>query len=140
MFDPLRFLTPSYLFDVNPSGSFISSYILLIFFGLLLLAAIVILVLLRVKKFAPPLKKILRPLPGHLEIFALVGIFLVLFRLSAAYYLSMRFWLLVWFIAFIWYIVLLSQKVRLYPKQLQEHLRREEAHQYAPVGKKKRHH
>lgn len=138
MFDPLRFLSPAYLFDVNPGSTFPGYWILLLFFGLLLLVAIFILIYLRVRKVYPPLKKILRPLPTRLEVFALVGIFLVLFRLSAAYYLSMRFWLLVWFIIFIWFLISLSQKIRAYPEALRAYLSKEENQKYVHTSKKKR--
>jgi hypothetical protein len=74
----------------------------------------------------------------RLEIFALVGILLVLFRLSAAYYLSMRLFLLIWFVSFIWYLVLLSQRIRLYPQQLKEFLTKEEAKKYLFDPKKRR--
>ncbi len=136
MFDLLRLLSPSYLFDVNPGSKFTLNLYLLIFFGLILLIGIIILVFIRVRKVNPPLKKILRTVPMRLEAFAIVGIFLVFFRLSAAYYLSMRFWLLVWFIVFIWYLVLLSNKIRRYPAELKEHLEREESKRYMPAKKK----
>lgn len=138
MFDPIRFLNPSYLFSPNPGHDFDSYWILLTFFGLLIAVGLVIFIMLRVQKMTPPLKKILRPLPGRLVIFAFVGVFLVLFRLSEAYYLSMRFWLLVWFIIFVWYLVLLSRKIRDYPTQLQEYVHKNEEKRYVIPTKKKK--
>jgi len=140
MFDPIRFFSPSSLFDINPGSNFSGATAMLIFCGILLIVAIGIFVFLRIKKINPPLKKLLRPIPLRLEVFALVGILLVLFRLSAAYYLSMRFFLLIWGISFIWYLVLLSQKIRLYPQQLKDFLTKEEAKKYLfdPKNKKKR--
>ena len=138
MFDPLRFLSPSSLFEINPGSSFSGAMPLLILFGILLIIAIIIFSLLRIKKTNPPLKKLLRPIPMRLEIFALVGILLVLFRLSAAYYLSMRLFLLIWFVSFIWYLVLLSKRIRLYPQQLKEFLTKEESKKYLFDPKKRR--
>lgn len=76
------------------------------------------------------------------EIFAGVGILLVLFRLSGAYYLSMRFFLLVWFIIFVWYLILLSKKMKEYPQHFREYLEREDSKKYytavAKIKKKKK--
>ncbi len=137
MFDPIRFLTPGYLFSPNPSHDFDSYWLLLTLFGLILAAGLVIFIALRVRKYNPPLKRLLRPLPAHLVIFALIGTFLVLFRLSEAYYLSMRFWLLVWGGVFVWYLIMFSRKVRAYPAELQTYLQKNEEKRYVVPTKAK---
>jgi len=140
MFSPLELLKPLRWFAINPGSQFEFYPHLIAFFSFLFAVAIVLFILTKLFKLHPFLKRILKKIPGKLEIFALVGFLLVIFRFENIYYLSMRIWYLMWLVFFVWYLIHISKELFVYPTKRLAYEKHGEGKErdYLPKPKRKR--
>lgn len=126
-----------YWFNPSPGPEFKFFSYFFVFYIFIFIIALFIFFYVKIKKnINPILKKILKKLPIPLEIFSLCGIFIIIFRISNAYFLSMRIFLFLWFIAFFTYIYFIILKFKTYPEKLEKYIEKEQQIDYTKIKPK----
>ncbi|MEI6627138.1 MAG: hypothetical protein WCL61_00945 [bacterium] len=91
----LKFFTPAYLFELQPSISHNAIIGLSIFFGLFVLAAVVLNIYRKVKKLDNLLGQLFSKYEKMTWLIGLIGLVYIFIRYERAYFLSGRFWIII---------------------------------------------
>lgn len=100
-FNPIKFLTPAYLFDLRPSLTGWGLRAMLILFVAFCVAGIVIKVVQKIKKIQHIEGKLLHKYFACFTTMGALGLILTGLRYETVYILGSRLWLLIWFVAFV---------------------------------------
>ena len=133
-FNLARVFSFDYLFDLRP-GAFQSSGLRILFvgFGLCLIAGLVARILPDKKKMIPPLKRFYAKVSHFLFTLAALGLLLIFFRQSQAYFLSTPFLLLLLALgAIAWTLYLVKFFMARYREEKSSYLASKEKEKYLP--------
>lgn len=128
----LKFLKPSYVFDLTPQSNFRYVIAFAIFFALIFVGGWALKRYLKYKK-DPVLKKILKRFPARFYGLAIIGEILLILRSQSIPLFSMRFFLFM-LIAIIIILVARSMYLykKLYPQEHSRHSEKLEKKKYLP--------
>ncbi|MEI6288589.1 MAG: hypothetical protein WCP18_03365 [bacterium] len=135
-FNLIKFFTPSYFFDMQPSIEPKTAYFLLGVFGIMAIAGIGIMIAKKVKKYEAHFAFLLQKYATCLLTMGLIGLIMVWLRFEQAFFLSSRFMLVIWLLAFAWWLaMIIKYQYKALPKIKEQIAKHQEFRKYLPKRK-----
>ncbi len=137
--NPLKLLSPSYLFDTLPGQQFAYFWVCLVFFVLLVALGQYFRIYIPKSPNKKALKKLLTNVTSRLNWIAFAGFLFLYFRYENMPFLAMRVWLVIIILGALFYLWKIWEKIyKVLPKELSRSDKKDDNLKYMPRPKKKK--